>query len=149
MHRQLRRAQLLLLLKYRTLRTLAYPLVSSFIMSLFRSSVTRCIPRTALSRAQFRYYSSVQSLISSESFPAPHCGTIKVLKLDRPEARNAISRRLLADLKAEIDNLNLFPLNGGPADNSAVRALILTSNVDGCFCAGADLKERISFSFDE
>jgi methylglutaconyl-CoA hydratase len=41
---------------------------------------------------------------------------------------------------------------GGAAGEDKVgptRVLILTSQVDGAFCAGADLKERAGFSADE
>ena len=121
---------------------------------MFRVVVTCSTTKSLLFHWQSRSFSALPSLISTESFDAPHCGTIKVLKFDRPEARNAISRRLLADLKSEIDNLDLFPLNGlqpsgSDSNTSAVRALIITSAVDGVFCAGADLKERISFTLDE
>jgi methylglutaconyl-CoA hydratase len=88
-----------------------------------------------------RSYSTSPSLVRSEQRPAPHVGHIQILSLDRPDARNAISRRLLADLRAAVDDLRCSP--------TGLRALILASNVDGVFCAGADLKERATFSLDE
>jgi methylglutaconyl-CoA hydratase len=79
--------------------------------------------------------------VRSEQRPAPHVGHIQILSLDRPDARNAISRRLLADLRAEVDALRCSP--------TGLRALVLASGIDGVFCAGADLKERATFSLDE
>lgn len=37
----------------------------------------------------------------------------------------------------------------GVDQRGPTRALILASEVDSCFCAGADLKERAGFSADE
>jgi len=34
-------------------------------------------------------------------------------------------------------------------ERGPTRVLILASDVDSCFCAGADLKERAGFSADE
>src|ERR1700712_1343016 len=78
--------------------------------------------------------------ITTRSLPAPHRGRIKILSLNRPSARNAISRQLLHDLHHEIEILHSEPANG------PTRALILASSVDAAFCAGADLKERATFT---
>lgn len=42
-------------------------------------------------------------------------------------------------------------MDGISAENGVgpTRALILASNVDSSFCAGADLKERVGFSKEE
>lgn len=82
------------------------------------------------------------SLIQVRSIPAPHCGSIRILALNNPKSRNAISRKLLAELDAQVQEI--------AAEQSAVtRALILTSNIDESFCAGADLKERKTFTQEE
>jgi methylglutaconyl-CoA hydratase len=78
--------------------------------------------------------------ITIRTIPAPHLGRIKILSLNRPKARNAISRQLLQDLNHEIESLYNEPADG------PTRALILASNVDSVFCAGADLKERATFT---
>lgn len=75
--------------------------------------------------------------------PAPHSGNIRVLLLDRPESRNALSRRLIADLARHVDEVSAEGGRGG------TRALIIASNVDKAFCSGADLKERKGMSQDE
>ncbi|KAI1851284.1 hypothetical protein JX265_012303 [Neoarthrinium moseri] len=67
---------------------------------------------------------------------APHIGNIKIIELQRPQARNAISRQLLKDLSQEIEEIHT------DAGKAETRALVLASAVDGVFCAGADLKER-------
>jgi len=98
-------------------------------------------PSSTVRHHRLNFSSRAEPLVRSESLAAPHVGHIKILKLDRPESRNAISRRLLADLAAEISSLECSP--------TGLRALIIASNVDGIFCAGADLKERITFTLDE
>ena len=74
------------------------------------------------------------ALVKVTNVPAPHCGLIKVLSLDRPSSRNAISRQLLAELSHQIDGVR----NEG--ERGPTRALVLASAVDACFSAGADLK---------
>ena len=58
-------------------------------------------------------------------------GPVRVLTLNRPEARNALSRGLI---KATYDALTEAD------DDEAVRAVVLTG-ADPAFCAGVDLKE--------
>lgn len=94
-------------------------------------------------------------LIQVTNIPAPHTGHIKILQLNRPEARNAISRALLASLSSEIakiksqynpytdDELITDSLTDS---NGPTRALIIASADDRSFCAGADLRERKTFS---
>lgn len=58
-------------------------------------------------------------------------GPVRVLTLDRPEVKNALSRRLRAELAEQVR------LAG---EDDAVRALVLTGAGDA-FCAGLDLNE--------
>ena len=81
-------------------------------------------------------------LISVRSIPAPHCGSIRVLALNNPKSRNAISKSLLAELNRHVNDI-------ASEQSAATRALILTSNIDEAFCAGADLKERKTFTQEE
>lgn len=67
-------------------------------------------------------------------------GATRVWTLERPQARNALSREARADLEVLIDEV-------GRA--SGVRVVILTGAGDQAFCAGADLKERVGMSEDE
>lgn len=99
-------------------------------------------------------------LITVTHLPAPNSGHIRILELNRPKARNAISKALLAQLRAEIDDVhsqydeggNELPpkkIFGGAAGVDAkgpTRAVILASALDTSFCAGADLKERKGFT---
>ena len=99
-----------------------------------------------LRRLQRRAYSSPSSspaVINVINIPAPHCGSIRILSLNRPAARNAISKQLLAELNHQVTKIH----NEGEA--GATRALILASEVDSSFCAGADLKERAGFTAEE
>lgn len=57
-------------------------------------------------------------------------GAVRVLRLNRPDARNALNMALLKAIRAEL----------GAAAKEGVRCLVLTGNGKG-FCAGADVKE--------
>lgn len=83
------------------------------------------------------------SVINVQQIPAAGSGHVRVLLLNRPEARNALSRQLLSSLSQHVESIRAE--NGkGPT-----RALVLGSNVDTAFCAGADLKERATFTQKE
>ncbi len=106
-------------------------------------------------------------LVRITDLPAPNSGHIRILELNRPAARNAISRALLSSLRDEIDAVHAQydPATGdeipspswnkrfggvaGADEKGPTRALILASAVDTSFCAGADLKERKTFTQDE
>ncbi|CAK7225475.1 hypothetical protein SCUCBS95973_005877 [Sporothrix curviconia] len=98
--------------------------------------------------------SSDEPLIVVTDLPAPGSGHIRILELNRPASRNAISRALLSALRAQVDNVAQQYDESGREVASAVRgkelgptrALILASALDTCFCAGADLKERRTFT---
>jgi methylglutaconyl-CoA hydratase len=94
-------------------------------------------------RQQRSYASALRSALKISSIPAPHAGTITVLSLDRPKARNAISQQLLSELSGVVEGLHE---EGG---KGSTRALILASESDNAFCAGADLKERLGMSPEE
>lgn len=78
--------------------------------------------------------------------------------MNRPETRNAISRQLLSELSHEIESLHELSApassttaataTGTPQNDPSTqpRALIITSELDSAFCAGADLKERLTFT---
>lgn len=90
------------------------------------------------------YSSSAEtSTILVQHHPAPQSGSIRVLLLDRPEARNALSKQLIADLRSHVNEIQAKGATGG------IRALIIASNSDKAFCAGADLRERRTMSQDE
>jgi enoyl-CoA hydratase len=58
-------------------------------------------------------------------------GNVLVLRLDRPEARNALSPALMAALVAGVDDAEADP---------DIRAVVLTGTGDRAFSAGMDLK---------
>lgn len=128
-------------------------------------------PRVSL-RVRFpvsakRFYSAAADsnapLITVTHLPAPNSGHIRILELNRPKARNAISKALLSQLRAEIEDVhsqydeagNELPAKkvfGGAAGvdtKGPTRAIILASAVNSSFCAGADLKERKTFTQEE
>lgn len=88
-------------------------------------------------------YSTVSPVIKVTSVPAPHSGSIRILSLNRPSARNAISRQLLSELSREVDSIH------DEGETGSTRAVILASEVETSFCAGADLKERATFTPEE
>lgn len=111
-----------------------------------------------------RLYSSKSTpLITVTDVPAPPTGRIRIISLARPAARNAISRQLLWELRSHIDAVASeynqegdevpppakFGGAAGPDNRGPTRAVILASEVDSCFCAGADLKERKGFTEEE
>ncbi len=57
-------------------------------------------------------------------------GNVRILRMNRPDARNALNMALLKALQAEV----------AAAATDEVRCLVLTGNGKG-FCAGADVKE--------
>lgn len=91
-----------------------------------------------------RYSTSAEDeIIKVQQIPAPGSGHVRVLLLNRPKARNAISRQLLETLSKQVNSIAAE--NGdGPT-----RALVVASNVDAAFCAGADLKERAKMTHAE
>ena len=56
---------------------------------------------------------------------------VAVLTLNRPAARNSLSKDLISDLQAELDSI---------ARDDGIRAVVITAN-GPAFCAGHDLKE--------
>ena len=119
-------------------------------------------PRLAptLRLAPFRRLYSTASdsgpLIRVTDLPAAGSGHIRILELNRPSARNAISRSLLSALRAELDDLHQQYTPDGKEDGKAIsagngptRAVVVASAVNTSFCAGADLKERKTFTQQE
>ncbi|KAF2661597.1 ClpP/crotonase [Lophiostoma macrostomum CBS 122681] len=106
--------------------------------------ITRAGPRLLTRQIQRSAYSTAPGpVINITSIPAPHSGSIRILSLNRPSARNAISRQLLSELRHQIESIH----NEG--ETGATRALILASDVDSSFCAGADLRERAGFTAED
>ncbi|KAL9578446.1 MAG: hypothetical protein Q9212_005712 [Teloschistes hypoglaucus] len=98
---------------------------------------------------------SKSSLINVRDIPAPHCGHIRVISLNSPHNKNAISTQLLNELEREVSEINEHALleakaldEGNPdtAIGAGTRVVIFESGVDHVFCAGADLKERATMS---
>ncbi|ROV93437.1 hypothetical protein VPNG_09615 [Cytospora leucostoma] len=114
-----------------------------------------------------RCYSTEPPLVRVTNLPAPSTGHIRILELNRPGSRNAISRSLLTSLSNEIQAVHSqydattgeelatkswnkkFGGTAGQGEQGPTRAVILASAVDQCFCAGADLKERRGFTPEE
>ncbi len=65
---------------------------------------------------------------------------IAVVRLERPEAMNAISGSLADALRDVLRAVGSRP---------DIKVMILTASGDDGFCAGADLKERLSFELED
>ncbi|RDA92718.1 hypothetical protein CP533_1407 [Ophiocordyceps camponoti-saundersi (nom. inval.)] len=119
----------------------------------------RLLPRLLPRAATPRPYSSQESpqlLVSN--IKAPSSGYVRLLELNRPGARNALSIELVSSLRREIEDVRsqydavdgtqvpLEDADGEELRRRPTRALVLASAVDSCFCSGADLKERRGFT---
>jgi len=67
-------------------------------------------------------------------------GGVAMVTMDRPDARNALSRALVAEFRAALAELS--------ADDG-LRAVIVRGSGTRAFCAGADLVERTTLSAEE
>ncbi|KAK0191181.1 ClpP/crotonase-like domain-containing protein [Armillaria mellea] len=75
----------------------------------------------------------------SQAFLEPissHPG-VTCLSLNRPQSKNAISMRMLQDIRESLETVHF---------DKSVRVLIVRSTTVGSFCAGADLVERRTMS---
>lgn len=70
-----------------------------------------------------------------------HSAKISVIHLNDDKSKNALSKKTVYSF---LEILNRFQYE--PADSNQVRALILKSDIDGVFCAGANLKERLKMT---
>ncbi|KAL4810277.1 ClpP/crotonase-like domain-containing protein [Aspergillus unguis] len=103
----------------------------------------RAPPTVSLRVRVARYSTANDAVIQTQYVPAPGSGNIRVLLLNRPKARNALSKNLLTSLAQHVQSISA---EGG---NGPTRALVIGSNADTAFCAGADLKERLNMTKDE
>lgn len=87
--------------------------------------------------------SSEDAVIKPQQVPATGSGHVRVLLLNRPDARNALSTQMLDSLSDHIHSISAEQGQG------PTRALVIASNADSAFCAGADLKERATMSIQE
>ncbi|KAF4637812.1 hypothetical protein G7Y89_g265 [Cudoniella acicularis] len=118
---------------------------------------------TVIRRFVQPYSTQSEPLIKVLDVQAPHTGRIRILSLARPAARNAISKQLLQELRTNVDIVaaeyaedgsevppqKYYGGAAGVDQRGPTRALVLASDVDSCFCAGADLKERSGFTAEE
>lgn len=92
---------------------------------------------------QFRYFSTQKGrseLVFTE-FLTGECGGITSLCMNRQDKKNALGKEFTQQFKQQIDQLS--------ERGDEVRVLILRSLVPNIFCAGADLKERLSMTEDQ
>ena len=94
-----------------------------------------------LRAVQSSFRGEAPQFLRIRDYPAPHTGHIRTISLDSPHNRNAISTLLLAELREQIQKLK-----GHDGRRGGTRVLILASEIDEAFCAGADLKERAQMS---
>ncbi|CAN6232701.1 unnamed protein product [Urochloa humidicola] len=73
-----------------------------------------------------------QGPVRLHKLSAPDSGIVE-LRLERPEAKNAIGKEMLHGLRAAIEEVEA---------DAAANVVLVASSVPKVFCAGADLKER-------
>lgn len=98
------------------------------------SHFSRYYSSEKLSTVQVSYHSLDGNTSVSDTPSGPN---VCVVSLDRPKAKNSISLQLLDEL---------FQVAHKDYLSQETRALILTSSTPNIFCAGADLKERKTFT---
>lgn len=76
-------------------------------------------------------------------YEAPHMGQIRVISLNETASMNALSRNMVHELREEIHILRQ------DAASNFTRVLIIASESDKAFCAGANLKERAQMTQQE
>lgn len=106
-------------------------------------SVRRPLLQSVRRRVFYSTAAAAEPVLKIQQIPAPGSGHVRVLLLNRPQARNALSRQLLDSLAQQIRAI------AAEAGCGPTRALVLGTNVDAAFCAGADLKERARMSKQE
>jgi enoyl-CoA hydratase/carnithine racemase len=72
---------------------------------------------------------------SNDSVVTERQGNVLVVRINRPEARNAMNRRVMAGLGLAVQEAEA---------ETAIRALVLTGTGDKAFCSGRDLRELAS-----
>jgi len=91
--------------------------------------------RSAFNRSR-RLFSSNALFYTSEL----EGGKVQVLNLNNPKKRNALSGQMLKEMNDSLDAL---------LNNNDMMAVILRSTIEGMFCAGADLKERLMMNNEQ
>jgi methylglutaconyl-CoA hydratase len=65
---------------------------------------------------------------------------VATLALNRHKGKNSLSKAMIEEFKSAVSDLS---------NNKYVKVVVVKSNVEKVFCAGADLKERLTMSDDE
>ncbi|KAJ1662307.1 hypothetical protein IW140_005987 [Coemansia sp. RSA 1813] len=115
---------------------------------MFTSRISHITLRTTLNVLKSNRSSLIKSLsrfVSTDSSAKEvdvvhHLGAdagIVTLALNRPKAKNALSRSLVSQFRSALDEIRSDP---------QARVVVVRSSVPGVFCAGADLKERATMS---
>jgi len=90
-----------------------------------------------ISRAVRRYFcTSSNKVVSLQKLTGDLQG-VSLFEINNPATKNAISKGLIDDLRDAVRETR---------EDENVRAVILRSKIPGLFCAGADLKARLTMS---
>jgi len=90
-----------------------------------------------ISRAVRRYFcTSANKVVSLQKLTDDLQG-VSLFEINNPATKNAISKGLIDDLRDAVRETR---------EDENVRAVILRSKIPGLFCAGADLKARLTMS---
>lgn len=101
-----------------------------------RRAVAPCFASLSTSATPDLVFEKIRAYPDEPENPA----SIAVLRMVREKAKNALGRQMLGEF---VDALEAIP------QDPSLRAVILTSEVERVFCAGADLKERRTMTQQE
>lgn len=94
--------------------------------------------RALPTRPLARFFSSPAAEFTHSTHP--NNSHVAILTMDRPKAKNALGKQMMSEFTTALTALQHC---------NDTRCVILRSNVEGVFCAGADLKERKEMSQQE
>lgn len=85
----------------------------------------------------------VRSSLLVDLYKAPNFGFIKVITLNELRTFNALSQQMVSELAQEVEQIHAEESPG------ETRVLIIRSEAEKAFCAGANLKERAAMTVNE
>ncbi|KAK0397837.1 hypothetical protein QR680_002295 [Steinernema hermaphroditum] len=101
--------------------------------------VGRLPVRGFLNSGSTQFFSTQASPLTVDHLKDDFKGIV-VIRLHKPETKNAISKAMLQHLRTSLDDIKF---------DKEARVVIIKSDVPGAFCSGADLKERRLMPADE
>jgi methylglutaconyl-CoA hydratase len=115
------------------------------IRGIFRTIPVKVLRISNYNHTPCRFFSSTPNITSTDLIlDIEPLTKVAVLSLNRQQGRNAFSKNMLQDFKKIITFLHDLE-----STKDRINCLIIKSDVEKVFCAGADLKERIQMADNE